>query len=105
MVEKLTLNCLAKALVDIPAVSIPIAHFLKDIYDKTPHFKVPSTRSTFVMTMLFNELLDMPHLSGGWIILAKEKCSLTGTQTNSCTFESNKLFACMENFRIFFFSS
>jgi hypothetical protein len=22
-------------------------------------------------------LLDIPHLSGGWIILAKEKCSLT----------------------------
>ena len=23
--------------------------------------------------MLFNQLLDMPHLSGGWIILAREK--------------------------------
>ena len=22
---------------------------------------------------------DVPHLSGGWIILAKEKCSLTGS--------------------------
>uniref|UniRef100_A0A674CMN6 ARFGEF family member 3 n=1 Tax=Salmo trutta TaxID=8032 RepID=A0A674CMN6_SALTR len=30
------------------------------------------------MIKLFNQLLDMPHLSGGWIILAKEKCSLTG---------------------------
>jgi hypothetical protein len=29
------------------------------------------------MIMLFNQLLDIPHLSGGWIILAKEKCSLT----------------------------
>jgi hypothetical protein len=30
------------------------------------------------MIMLFNQLPDMPHLSGGWIILAKEKRSLTG---------------------------
>ena len=41
-------------------------------------FIVPSTRCTCVMIMLFNQLLDMPHLSGGWIVLAKEKCSLTG---------------------------
>jgi hypothetical protein len=27
--------------------------------------------------MLFNQLLDMPQLSSGWIILAQEKCSLT----------------------------
>jgi hypothetical protein len=25
------------------------------------------------MIMLFNQLLDMPHLSGEWIILAKDK--------------------------------
>jgi hypothetical protein len=30
------------------------------------------------MIMLFNQLLDMPHLSGEWIILGKEKCSLKG---------------------------
>ena len=24
------------------------------------------------MIILFNQLLDMPHLSGGWIILVKE---------------------------------
>jgi hypothetical protein len=29
------------------------------------------------MIMLFNQLLDMPPLSGGGIILAKEKCSLS----------------------------
>jgi hypothetical protein len=29
-----------------------------------------ATRCTCVMIMLFNQLLDMPHLSGGWIILA-----------------------------------
>ena len=33
------------------------------------------------MIMLFNQLLDMPHLTGGWIILAKEKCLLIGMET------------------------
>jgi hypothetical protein len=50
-------------------------------YLKTAHFIVafvPSTRCTGVMVMLFNQLLDMLYLSGGWFILAKEKCSLTG---------------------------
>ncbi len=47
MVEKLTFNSRATALVDIPAVSMPIAHSLKifDICgivlcDKTTHFRV-----------------------------------------------------------------
>ena len=40
-------------------------------------FILPSTRSTCVRIRLLNQLLDMPHLSGGWIILAKDKCSLT----------------------------
>jgi hypothetical protein len=31
-----------------------------------------------LVASMFNPLLDMPHLSGGWIILAKEKSSLTG---------------------------
>ncbi|KAM9443127.1 lysophospholipase D GDPD1 isoform 1-T2 [Salvelinus alpinus] len=35
---------------------------------------VTNTRCTCVMIML----LEMPHLSRGWIILAKEKCSLPG---------------------------
>ena len=42
-------------------------------------FVVPSTRCTRVMIMLFNQLLDMPYLSGGWINLAMKKCSLTRT--------------------------
>jgi hypothetical protein len=46
-------------------------------------FIVPSSRCTLVMIMLFNQLLDMPHLSGGWIILAKEKCSLTHLREGS----------------------
>jgi hypothetical protein len=42
-----------------------------------PFIVPPSTRCTCVMITLFNQLLVMPHLSGGWIILEKEKCSLT----------------------------
>ncbi len=37
--------------------------------DKTSHFSA--------IIMLSNQHLDMPHLWGGWIITAKEKCSLT----------------------------
>jgi hypothetical protein len=75
------------------------------LFDKTEWLIiVPSTRCNCVMIRLFNHLLDMPHLSGGWIILAKEKCSLTGMYANWCTkFERNKLFVCMEKW--FYFSS
>ena len=86
MVEKQTLNYLASALVDILAVSMPIARSLKTsvhcgvtkLLNFMWSFIVPGTRCTCTMIMLFNQLLDMPHLSGGWIILAKERCSLTG---------------------------
>jgi hypothetical protein len=51
------------------------------------------------MIMLSDQLLDMPPLAGGSIILAQEKCSPTGRQTNLCkTFEQNKLFVHMEHF-------
>ncbi len=40
-------------------------------------FIVASLRHTCAITMLSNQHLDMPHLWGGWIISAKEKCSLT----------------------------
>ncbi len=40
-------------------------------------FIVASLRHTCAIIMLSNQYLDMPHLWGGWIILAKEKCSLT----------------------------
>ncbi len=39
-------------------------------------FIVASLRHTCAIIMLSNQHLDMPHLWGGWIILAK-KCSLT----------------------------
>ena len=30
---------------------------------------------TCVAIILFNQHLDVPHLSGGWIVMAREKCS------------------------------
>ena len=52
MVEKLTLNTLATALVDIPAVRMPIAYSLKTwdicgivLCDKIAHFKVAFSSS------------------------------------------------------------
>ena len=63
-------------------------------------FIVPSTRCTCVMIMLFNQILDMPTLLSGLIILSKEKCSITVTRKQIfCTkFERNKLFVCIEHF-------
>ncbi len=40
-------------------------------------FIVASLRHTCAIIMLSNQHLDKPHLWGGWIISAKEKCSLT----------------------------
>ena len=96
-----SLNYLATALVDIPAGSMPIACSLKTwkLHILEWPFIVPSTRCACVMIMLFNHLLDMPHLSGGWVNLATEKCLVTGMQTHLwTTFERNKLFVRMENF-------
>ena len=42
---------------------------------------VPSTRCICVMTMLFNYLIDMPHLSGVQVILTKDKM-LTNRDVN-----------------------
>ncbi len=78
MVEKWTFNSRATVLVDIPAVSMPIARSLKicDIcgivmYDKTAHFRVDfycgSLRHTCAIIMLSNQHLDMPDLWGGLI--------------------------------------
>ena len=86
MVEKLTFNSLPTAQVDIPAVSMPIAKLetsmalccVTKLYILKLPLVVPSTRCTCVMIKLFNQILDMPHLTCGWVILAKEKCSLTG---------------------------
>ena len=87
IVDKLTLNYLATALVDMPAGSMPTPSKHETsvalcCVTKKATLKcaviVPSTRSTCVMIMLFNQLLDMSHLSGGWIFLPKEKWALTG---------------------------
>ncbi len=86
MVEKWTFNSRATALVDIPAVSMLIAHSLKTyvalccvikLHILEWPFIVASLRHTCAIIMLSNQHLDMPHLWGGWIISAKEKCSLT----------------------------
>ena len=86
MVEKLTINSLVSALVDIPACQLHASSKLEtsvafccvtELHILEWPFSIPSTRCTCVMIM-FNQLLDMPYLSGGWIFLAKEKCSLTG---------------------------
>jgi hypothetical protein len=56
-------------------------------------FIVVSTRCTCVMIMLLNQLVYIPHQSGGWIILAKEKSSRTGMSTHLCKeIERNKQF-------------
>ena len=81
MVKKLTFNSMATALVGIPAVNIPIAGklhapsklkasvalcFMTKLHILEWPFIVPNTRCTCVMIMLFNQVLDMPHLSGGY---------------------------------------
>ncbi len=56
-------------------------------------FIVASLRHTCAIIMLSNQHLDMPHLWGGWIISAKEKCSLTQIETDLWTiFERNRHF-------------
>jgi hypothetical protein len=112
MLEKLALNSLATAMLEIPAINMPIArslnlrHLLHCVVTKRHilewPFIAPSTRCTFVMIMLFNQLLHMPHLSGGWIILAKEKCSLT--DVNKFAQHLRKIsFLCIWNFSVIFY--
>ncbi len=65
IVEKWTFNSRATALVDIPAVSMPIAHSLKTcdicgivLCDKTAHFRV----AFYPLKCLWNEASCVPHL-------------------------------------------
>ncbi len=85
--REINIQFTATALVDIPAVSMPIACSLKTCNIRTLccviklhilewPFIVASLRPTCAIIMLSNQHLDMPHLWGGWIISAKEKCSL-----------------------------
>jgi hypothetical protein len=79
---------------------MPIAHSLKSwdicgivLWDQTAHFRhVPSTMCTCVMIVLFNQLLDMPHLSGGWIIFQRRNAHLQGCKHICEQNERNKLF-------------
>lgn len=74
---------------DIPAARMPTACSLKTcnicgivLCDKTAgHFIVTRPKLTCAIIMLINQHLDMSHLSGGWIVLAKEKCSLSWTKS------------------------
>ncbi len=60
-------------------------------------FIVASLRHTCGIIMVSNQHLDMPHLWGGWIISAKEKCSLTQIYTDLWTiFERNRPFVFIE---------
>ncbi len=79
MVEKCKFNSWATVLVDIPAVSMPIAHSLKNfvccvtkLHILECPFIVASLRHTCAIIML-----SSPQLWGGWIISAKEKRPLT----------------------------
>jgi hypothetical protein len=93
MVEKLTLNYLAIAgghsCSQHANCTLPqLETFMGFCCDKTSHFKwpfVPCTSCTWVMIMLFIQFINIPHLSGEWIVLAKEKRSLTWMLTNLCT--------------------
>ena len=74
---------------DINAASLPNVLPLKcatsvDLRcDKTAHFRVTGPEQhAGALIMLFNQQLDVPQLSGGWIILAKGERSLTQTSAN-----------------------
>ncbi len=67
------------------------------IYFILMSFIVASLRHTCAIIMLSNQRLHMPHLWGGWIISAKEKCSLTQIYTDLWTiFERNRPFVYIE---------
>ena len=86
MVEKLTFNYLAtvcghscsqQANCMLPQLETSVALCcVTKLYILEWPFIVPSC----VMIKLFNQLLDMPHLSGGWIILTKDKMLTNGAQ-------------------------
>lgn len=70
---------LETALEDIPVVSMPTVHSLKKgifgvlLCGTTTHFKVAyyCESKHCAPIMLFNQHVDMPHLSGGWVFLGK----------------------------------
>ncbi len=87
MVEKWTFNSWATALVDMQsawrldapsklATSVALCCVIK-LQTLEWHFIVSSLRHTCPIIMLSSQHFDIPHLWGGWIISAKEKCSLT----------------------------
>ncbi len=69
-------SCSQHANCTLPATSVALCCVIKPHILEWP-FIVASLRHTCAIIMLSNQHLDMPHLWGGWIISAKEKCSLT----------------------------
>ncbi len=70
----------------------------RQIYKFTLHilewpFIVASLRHTCAIIMLSNQHLDMPHLWGGWIISAEEKCSLKPYSDGNCFSGGRKWFS------------
>lgn len=68
-----TANCTVRSLK--ACSSIALCYVLK-LHTLEGPFIVTSPGHTCVIITLFNEHCDRPHLSGGWVILAKEQCSL-----------------------------
>ena len=54
----------------------------------TANFRLAFFRCTCVMIMLFNQRIDMSHLSDGWIILANEKYAFCAYGTFMGSFTS-----------------
>lgn len=102
--------------VDIPAAGMPFAHSTKPWNicgtDEMklhilvrPHLFRIGPRQTCARAILSNQHLEMPHLSDGWIVLAR-RCSLTWILTKSWTkFERNEPFLCLKNSWMSHFSS
>ncbi len=73
---EMNIQFMATALVDIPAVSMPIERSLKTcdicgivLCDKTAHFRVVfyCDQPKAHLCNNHNQHLDMPHLWGGWL--------------------------------------
>ena len=72
---------------------------------KLTHFRVAFVKVHLCNDLAVYQLLDMPHLSGEWIILAKEKCSLPGMKTDLCTIWKKSAFCAYGTFLVSFVSA
>ncbi len=108
-----TFNLRPTALVDIPAVSMPIARSLKicDISgivlcNKTAHLCYCDQPKAHLCNNHYNQHPDMLYLSGGWIILVKQNCSLTDlNKFVNKIWEKYSCCVCRKSVRFFYFNS